>query len=66
MDIAKKIPYIRSLYAVDFCISDCSSFKIQAVQCFEEWKEDIGSVFNTILCQNLQNAYDLVEITSKR
>ena len=65
-DIANKILHVQRFKVLDFCVCDCSNLKNVAVTYSKEFKSELGSVFNDILSLNLQNAYDLIDLTSKK
>lgn len=65
-DMAEKILHVQRFKPLDFCICDCSSLKNMAVAYSQEFKKELGSVFKDILSLNLQNAYDLINLTSKK
>lgn len=66
MNIASKVSLIQRYRSLDYCISDCSLLKKSAISYSEKWKNELGSVFKNISCSNLQNAYDLIELSTEK
>ncbi|KAF8783159.1 Dynein heavy chain 2 like protein [Argiope bruennichi] len=64
LEIGKNVLLIPRYTALEFCIVDCQYLKDAAVACAEEWKTELGSILSKIACSNLQNAFDLFELTS--
>ncbi|GFT64974.1 dynein heavy chain 2, axonemal [Nephila pilipes] len=64
LEIGKKVLLIPRYKALEFSIVDCQHLKDSAVACSKEWKTELGSILKKISCSNLQNAFDLFEVTS--
>ncbi|CAL1298112.1 unnamed protein product, partial [Larinioides sclopetarius] len=57
---------INRYTALEFCLVDCQQLKDSAAACAEEWKTELGSILSQISCSNLQNAFDLFELTAAK
>ncbi|CAL1298110.1 unnamed protein product, partial [Larinioides sclopetarius] len=64
LEIGKNVLLIPRYTALEFCLVDCQQLKDSAAACAEEWKTELGSILSQISCSNLQNAFDLFELTA--
>ncbi|KAG8188595.1 hypothetical protein JTE90_005951 [Oedothorax gibbosus] len=66
LDIGEKAKLYSRYKVLEFCIVDCQNLKDSAAACAEEWRTELGLVLRKISSTNLQNAFDLFELTATK